>query len=487
MIFRLHSTVLLYAFIHWWILSDNILLGMQQQQQQQPGGYGMGQAVPSSNQSIASANYMNPNTMVPYSSTTQSVVTSPAGNHQHQQPYQNYMQQQQQQMPAQQPPPPSVQQQPPPSPPATRPAPPPVEVDDDFFGVFSTKSKDAAPNDNNNNQNQPFQSPTSAVGSNSSPRPPSEFEAHYDHNENVSILSKSTNGTARSRNRGPSPFDDPKFAPKPAKPQGLDNGRILAHNTPAGASALPDFDLVTHSGHVLARISFRTIFIKKWKQVFWITYGVNKLLVFRSTADFEDWISNPYLNKAQREFLVKLQINLIDDLGQNNVRGYQMTNQRMKNYNGSDLYQFKIERWMDYGPTIAAAFGSQNEREIFQLRTIFGEMLKRCPQDQGLRGLVRENQFTITKKSYEESPHITTPQRYGQSHPGHSHGHVQHHHNYSSNASTGRMYDQPSVTGYSTKSGGALSTPGDMGRRDPEAQAVAGYYPSAVRGRTYRY
>lgn len=218
--------------------------------------------------------------------------------------------------------------------------------------------------------------------------------------------------------------------------------------------------------------------------MFWITYGVNKLLIFRSTADFEDWISNPFLNKAQREFLVKLKIDLIDDLGKQNVRGYQLTNQRMKNYNSKNLYQFKIERWMDYGPTIAGAFGSQNEREIFQLRTIFGEMLKRCPQDKGLQGLIRENQFTLTKKSYEESPHITTPQRYGHNANGH-HGH----NNYSSNASTGMMYDQPSTTGISTKSNGALSTPGDMGRgrRDPDGLAVAGYYPSATRGPSYRY
>ena len=40
---------------------------------------------------------------------------------------------------------------------------------------------------------------------------------------------------------------------------------------------------------------------------------------------------------------------------------------------------------MDYGPTIAAAFGSPNEREIYQLRTIFSEMLKRSPKTSGIR------------------------------------------------------------------------------------------------------
>ena len=60
---------------------------------------------------------------------------------------------------------------------------------------------------------------------------------------------------------------------------------------------------------------------------------MNKLLVFRSSADFEDWVSNPYLNKAQREFLVKLEIDLVGDMTKQNVRGYQVTPQRLKNYN----------------------------------------------------------------------------------------------------------------------------------------------------------
>lgn len=39
-------------------------------------------------------------------------------------------------------------------------------------------------------------------------------------------------------------------------------------------------------------------------------------------------------------------------------------------------HQFKLERWMEYGPTIAAAFASPNERETFNLRTIISEMIK---------------------------------------------------------------------------------------------------------------
>ena len=43
-------------------------------------------------------------------------------------------------------------------------------------------------------------------------------------------------------------------------------------------------------------------------------------------------------------------------------------------------HQFKLERWMDYGPTIAAAFASSNENEVNNLRTIFSELMKRSPQ-----------------------------------------------------------------------------------------------------------
>lgn len=34
---------------------------------------------------------------------------------------------------------------------------------------------------------------------------------------------------------------------------------------------------------------------------------------------------------------------------------------------------------MDYGPTIAAAFASPNEREVYNLRTVFTEIMKRAP------------------------------------------------------------------------------------------------------------
>lgn len=115
-----------------------------------------------------------------------------------------------------------------------------------------------------------------------------------------------------------------------------------------------------------------------------MSYGATKILVFRSHADFEDWAANPYLTRAQRDFLVKLEVDFLEDAYKANVRGYQVTSVRCKNYNNQLLHQFKLERWMDYGPTIAAAFASHSENDVNQLRIIISEMMKRCPQDRQL-------------------------------------------------------------------------------------------------------
>lgn len=227
-----------------------------------------------------------------------------------------------------------------------------VQEDDDFFGDFSNSVQEKSPS-----------------------RPPSVFEANQ--NDDVSYLSKSTGGGGvESAKTGSAAFDDPKFAPKPRNIAGLEQSRGLSQNAPPGASPLPDFDQVHHSGYVLARISFRTILIKKWKQCFWVTYGTNQILFFRSSSDFEDWLTNPYLSQPQRDFLVKLKVDFEGDMFKQGVRGYQVTTQRLKNYNNRMLHQFKLERWMEYGPTIAAAFASPNERETFNLRTIISEMIK---------------------------------------------------------------------------------------------------------------
>lgn len=375
--------------------------------------------MPNSNQSLANGSYM----------------TTPTANYDQQVAPQ---QQQQQASPFGEPAP------------AAHAAPPAViQEDDDFFGAFSNN----APPEENTSPN----------------RPPSVFEAGA--NDDVSYLSKSTGGGTE---RGVSVLDDPKFAPKPPAVHGLANSQALAQQAPPGSSPLPDFEQVLHSGYVLSRISFRTILIKKWKQTFWIMYGRSKVLFFRSSADFEDWISNPYLSQAQRDFLVKLSIDFAGDLNKQGVRGYQVTPQRLKNYNNKMLHQFKLERWMDYGPTIAAAFASPNERELRNLRIIFQELLKRIPQNTAAAPRPAST-FQYSQSSDQGQAAYGSPRNAQSMYEERGPDQYQH---YSSSASTGRLeYGQAgsvhSQSQHSHKSFGVMSAgPVEMGSRD---QYVAGY------------
>lgn len=159
----------------------------------------------------------------------------------------------------------------------------------------------------------------------------------------------------------------------------------------------PSFDLIQHSGYCLARISFRTLLMKKWKQVFWICYGdidhehenSLSLLFFKTKEIFEDWIMNPHLNSSQREKMVKLRVdfnNIADErLG---VKGYQVSALKMKRYSsGGLLHQFKLDRWMDNGPSIAAAFGSESQKESEELHMIMREMARISPRSSTFDGM----------------------------------------------------------------------------------------------------
>jgi hypothetical protein len=166
----------------------------------------------------------------------------------------------------------------------------------------------------------------------------------------------------------------------------------LSRRAPPGASPLPKAELVRKRGFVLSRISFRTIVMKKWKQSFWVQYGPHTMLWFRSQSDFDDWLNNPYHTQAQRNFLIKLAVNFVHDLYKPSVRGYQVTQCRTKAYGAKMIRQFKLERWMDYGPTIAAAFGSYNPKEVDDLREALVECMRNTPLNGGIRatGAVRQ-------------------------------------------------------------------------------------------------
>lgn len=435
---------------------------MQQQQQTHPGMTQGAQMVPAAQQgnqwAVQQQGMQQPPAYQQPVSPQQQMVAAPnqapANGYMMSPDVQNpYMQQQQQQHQQQRMAPSPVPSQPV----QTHTAPAAVvQEDDDFFGAFSNSVAEASPS-----------------------RPPSVFEANE--HDDVSYLSKSTGGGTERRRDAPSPLDDPKFAPRPPAVHGLANAQALSQHAPNGASPLPDFDLVSHSGYVLARISFRTILIKKWKQTFWIMYGSSQVLFFRSSADFEDWVSNPYLSQGQRDFLVKLKIDFVQDLNKQSVRGYQVTTQRLKNYNNKMLHQFKLERWMDYGPTIAAAYASPNEREVKNLRTVFMELKKRSPQNS-------QNPHDQAQQQNRGNPYQAAPANTGYGNaPANMHfandgGGQQY--NYSSSASTGRLeygvHGGASVRSHhSQQSYGVQSSgPVEMSRD----QYVAGYRVTTSRG-----
>lgn len=121
------------------------------------------------------------------------------------------------------------------------------------------------------------------------------------------------------------------IAPPPPMPPGRENAEFLSRKSGI-TSPLPRPSLVLHAGYVLARISFRTVLLRKWKQTFWIQYGPTQLLFFRSYADFGDWLNNPYHSAKAREYLVKLRVDFVSDLKKKSVMGYQVTQIRRKPY-----------------------------------------------------------------------------------------------------------------------------------------------------------
>jgi hypothetical protein len=147
--------------------------------------------------------------------------------------------------------------------------------------------------------------------------------------------------------------------------------------------------------------------MKKWKQSFWIQYGSHTMLWFRNESDFDDWLNNPYHTQAQRNFLIKLAVNFVHDLYKPNVRGYQVTQCRTKPYGNKVVRQFKLERWMDYGPTIAAAFGSYDPKEVDACREAIVECMKNTPLDNGIRatGAVKEHHERQQAALYQQRLH----------------------------------------------------------------------------------
>mmetsp|Transcript_33468 Transcript_33468/g.49232 ORF Transcript_33468/g.49232 Transcript_33468/m.49232 type:complete len:265 (+) Transcript_33468:66-860(+) len=146
---------------------------------------------------------------------------------------------------------------------------------------------------------------------------------------------------------------------------------MLAETAPDNASPLPNADDILACGFVLARLSVRTIMMKKWKQTYWVQYGPTSLLIFRSVIDCEDWLTNPYHTQKMRDFLVKGRFDFSGGSGKLNGLKYLVTQTKTKSQGRLDnMSQFKLERIKEFGAAIVVAvFASQIEKEVEDIRS----------------------------------------------------------------------------------------------------------------------
>ncbi len=196
-------------------------------------------------------------------------------------------------------------------------------------------------------------------------------------NSNLSSTGSMASSSAYSSR---SVFGDKSFAPPPQFPKSLEliKAQYMNQVPREVASTLPEFHEIKHSGEVVARFSVKSMLIKKWRITFWITYGKNRMLFFRSKNDFDEWVSNPFLQKPDRDKLVKLSVDFKNDVFKPGMKmkGYQATPVKVKGYNREgNLCHFKLERWYSYGPSVLAAFGGKNEYEVQALHRIMLEMI----------------------------------------------------------------------------------------------------------------
>lgn len=186
----------------------------------------------------------------------------------------------------------------------------------------------------------PFALAVLAPTNDSSPRK----NANTPNRSRTSSYASSNASSYSNQSNRKSVLDDPTFAPPPKFPQNLsvEKARFFGDKSdPSGKpvirSTLPSFGMVKHAGEVMGRFSMKSMIIKKWRMVYWIAYGNSQVLFFRSKTDFEEWVSNPYLKKEDRDALVKMSLDFMNDLHLPHLHGYKVTTVRKKGYNRNGM------------------------------------------------------------------------------------------------------------------------------------------------------
>ena len=241
---------------------------------------------------------------------------------------------------------------PPPSHPAPPAQPPPASGGVDFFGGV------AAP-----------------------PPPPPTHQMQRTYSNHSHATSLGNHSASGQNAQVPPILNDTTIAPPPPKPHVLNSPQFSQYQNSSGGS-VPNFDLVKHSGDILARLSLKSMLTKKWRQAYWIAYGYHQILFFRSRADFEQWIANPFLSPEARDELIKFNIDFKNHVQYDGALGYKVSTVATKEYRSDGyMYQCKIDKWYSYGPSVSAAVGSKNEMQVRNLRSIMAAMIDLNPQN----------------------------------------------------------------------------------------------------------
>jgi len=106
-----------------------------------------------------------------------------------------------------------------------------------------------------------------------------------------STLSRTSSSRSQSRSSSTGVLGNKKkFAPPPEFPKSLEVAKLQIFNRKKNVqSTLPPYHDVKHSGELLARFSLKSMLTKKWRSTFWIAFGKNQMLFFRSKHDFDEW------------------------------------------------------------------------------------------------------------------------------------------------------------------------------------------------------
>lgn len=209
--------------------------------------------------------------------------------------------------------------------------------------------------------------------------PNSSFSMSHSNDSDVGLLGPGRGKRERRNSRKGPVVSDPNFAPPPLFSNTSDQIKAsyaLNAEREANYKVLPKYELIRHSGHIMTRFSAVSLLTKKWSKNFWILYS-SCLYFFRSKADFERWLFDPYLGKEERESLVKRYL----DFNGPEAHLFKLDKIGLKYYRkGGMMHHFKLDKHYDRGPSVSlhlvAAFSSMNQNDVIELHTIFSIMLK---------------------------------------------------------------------------------------------------------------